>query len=242
MSTTVAGWHAVEARLAAGGVLSIHLDAGRQDRRAQRVRDLARHAQVELVECSGAELDVLADGVRHQGVVAVFAAPVAASVDEALAGVGCPLVLILDGVEDPRNLGACLRSADGAGAHCVIVPRRRAAGLTEVARKTAAGAADSVPLITVSNLVRCMDDLKQRGLWLIGLADTHGASLYQADLRRPAALVLGNEGQGLRRLTAEHCDELVSLPMRGAVSSLNVSVATGIALYEAGRQRTMGVE
>jgi 23S rRNA (guanosine2251-2'-O)-methyltransferase len=144
---------------------------------------------------------------------------------------------VLDGVTDPHNLGACLRSADAAGVAAVIVPRDRAAGLTPVVRKVAAGAAESVPLVAVVNLARTLRELKERGLWLVGTADDASSTLYDVDLTGPTVLVLGSEGEGMRRLTREACDQLVSIPMAGAVESLNVSVATGIALFEAVRQR-----
>ena len=148
------------------------------------------------------------------------------------------LLLVLDGITDPRNLGACLRSADAAGADAVIVPRSNAAGLTPAARKVACGAAETIPLIRVANLARALGDLKQRGIWLFGATADAPASLYDADLSAPLALILGAEDAGLRRLTIEACDHLIRLPMRGAVPSLNVSVAAGICLYEAARQRS----
>lgn len=148
-----------------------------------------------------------------------------------------PLVLILDGLQDPHNLGACLRSADAAGVHAVVAPRDRAVGLTDSARLTAAGAAERVPFIQVTNLARTMKALKEAGLWLVGTADETARSLYEADLTGPLAIVMGAEGKGLRRLTAERCDYLVRIPMHGAVSCLNVSVATGVCLFEAVRQR-----
>ena len=148
-----------------------------------------------------------------------------------------PFVLILDGLQDPHNLGACLRSADAAGVHAVVTPRDRAVGLTDSARLTAAGAAERVPFIQVTNLARTMKTLKEAGLWLVGTADESARSLYEADLTGPLAIVMGAEGKGLRRLTAERCDYLVRIPMHGAVSCLNVSVATGVCLFEAVRQR-----
>jgi len=159
-------------------------------------------------------------------------------IDEALEGLEePPLVLILDGVQDPHNLGACLRVADGAGAHAVIAPKDRSVGLTTAAIKVASGAAESVPYIVVTNLARTMRDLKERGIWLVGADDSAKESIYKARLDGPLGLVLGAEGEGLRRLTRDHCDLLVSLPMLGAVESLNVSVASGICLYEARRRR-----
>ncbi len=148
-----------------------------------------------------------------------------------------PFLLILDGVQDPHNLGACLRSADGAGVQAVVVPKDRAVSLTETVREVACGAAENVPLVQVVNLARFLDQLKQRGIWLVGTADRASVPLFDLDLAGPLGLVMGSEGKGLRRLTAEKCDFLAHLPMAGSVSSLNVSVATGICLYEAVRQR-----
>ena len=148
-----------------------------------------------------------------------------------------PFLLVLDGVTDPHNLGACLRTADAAGIQAVIAPKDNAAGLTPTARKVASGAAETVPFIPVTNLARTLDNLKERGIWLTGTSDKASQNLYQADLKGPMALVMGAEGAGIRRLTEERCDFLVSIPMQGQVSSLNVSVATGVCLYEALRQR-----
>lgn len=152
---------------------------------------------------------------------------------------GDPLILIMDGVQDPHNLGACLRSAEAAGVHAVIVPRDRAVGMTDVVRLAAAGAAERIPLVQVTNLARTMKALKDSGLWLVGAADQAERSLYDVDLAGPLGLVMGAEGKGLRRLTAERCDFLVKIPMHGKVGCLNVSVATGVCLFEAVRQRTM---
>jgi 23S rRNA (guanosine2251-2'-O)-methyltransferase len=183
----------------------------------------------------------LAEGVRHQGVIARVRRQ-AAKIDEhnllsALTRTVNPLVLVLDGVQDPHNLGACLRSAAAAGALAVIVPRDNSAPLTPVARRAAAGAAESLPLVTVTNLARTLRDLKEAGVWIYGASHDAEASLYETDLRGPVALVLGGEGKGLRRLTREHCDGLFRIPMSGAVESLNVSVAAGISLFEVMRQR-----
>lgn len=151
---------------------------------------------------------------------------------------GHPFLLILDGVQDPNNLGACLRTADAAGVHAVIAPKDRAAPLTETVRAVASGAAENVPFVQVTNLARTMEQLKDAGLWLVGTADDAAKSLYDADLTGPLGLVMGSEGKGLRRLTRERCDFLVHIPMRGAVECLNVSVAAGVCLFEALRQRT----
>ena len=210
--------------------------------RLQELRTLALQAQLAIVEADDAQLDTLADGERHQGVIAELAPRAGdpeTQLEEALEalGVAPALLLVLDGVTDPHNLGACLRSADAAGVAAVIVPRDRAAGLTPVVRKVAAGAAEIVPLVQVVNLARTLRELKERGIWLVGTADDAPRTLYDVDLRGPVALVLGSEGEGLRRLTREGCDELISIPMAGAVESLNVSVATGVALFEVVRQR-----
>jgi 23S rRNA (guanosine2251-2'-O)-methyltransferase len=193
---------------------------------------------VRVISADMKRLDGMAAGVRHQGVVA-NAEPldIPKFIEDALEGIEEPLILILDGIQDPHNLGACLRVADGAGAHAVIAPKDRSVGLTNAAIKVASGAADSVPYIVVTNLARTMRDLKDRGIWLIGADDAAEQSLYKAKLEGPLGLVLGAEGEGLRRLTKESCDLLVSIPMFGSVSSLNVSVASGICLYEARRRR-----
>jgi 23S rRNA (guanosine2251-2'-O)-methyltransferase len=197
---------------------------------------------VQVGAADDALLDKLAEGGRHQGVVAEVlprASDPETQLEEALeSAAGAPLLLVLDGVQDPHNLGACLRSADAAGVAAVIVPRDRAAGMTPVVRKVAAGAAETVPLVAVVNLARTLRQLKERGIWLVGTDDTADKGLYEADLKGPLALVMGSEGEGLRRLTRECCDLLVSIPMAGAVESLNVSVATGVALFEAVRQRS----
>jgi 23S rRNA (guanosine2251-2'-O)-methyltransferase len=213
--------------------------------RLQELRALAGEAGIAIRDSDEQGLDRLADGERHQGVV-VELAPRAGDPEtqleealEALAG-SPPLLLVLDGVTDPHNLGACLRSADAAGVAAVIVPRDRAAGLTPVVRKVAAGAAETVPLVQVVNLARTLRELKERGVWLVGTADDASRTLYEVDFRGPTAIVLGSEGEGMRRLTREACDQLVSIPMGGAVESLNVSVATGVALFEVVRQRRAG--
>ena len=212
--------------------------------RLQELRALAEQAAIAVVEADDSQLDQLADGERHQGVI-VELAPRAGDpetqLEEALEAIGDtpPLLLVLDGVTDPHNLGACLRSADAAGVAAVIVPRDRAAGLTPVVRKVAAGAAETVPLVQVVNLARTLRELKDRGVWLIGTSDDAPRTLYDLDLSGPTALVLGSEGEGMRRLTREACDELVSIPMAGAVESLNVSVATGVVLFKAARQRRL---
>ncbi len=224
-------------------VLELWVLGGRADGRMESVLELARVQGIACQPVRRETLDSMACGGVHQGVVARIA--VAPALDEdglenLLDGLQePPLLLVLDGVQDPQNLGACLRSADAAGAHAVIIPRDRAAALTPAARKAAAGAAESVPLVRVVNLARCLRSLKARGIWVAG-AEAEGASAFAADLSGPLALVLGAEGAGLRRLTREHCDLLVSLPMRGSVESLNVSVAAGVLMYLALASRSRG--
>jgi 23S rRNA (guanosine2251-2'-O)-methyltransferase len=202
---------------------------------------MAREAGITVRQQERDALDKVAGGANHQGAVALVRAPTARGghdLDAVLDAVDGPaLLLILDGVTDPHNLGACLRSADGAGAHAVIAPKDKAVGLTPVAVKVASGAAESVPFVQVTNLARTLEALKQRGIWLIGTDGEAPATVFETDLRGPVGLVLGSEGKGMRRLTREHCDLLVRLPMQGRVESLNVSVAAGICLYEALRQR-----
>ncbi|MFO1377755.1 MAG: 23S rRNA (guanosine(2251)-2'-O)-methyltransferase RlmB [Steroidobacteraceae bacterium] len=240
------GLHAVGAFLARDPerVQRLWLQAGRRDGRIADVEKLARAAGIAIAAGNPAELDRMVEGAVHQGVVAEVRAREPLGEDELpflLEKVsGLPLVLLLDGVQDPHNLGACLRTADAAGVHAVVVPRDRASGLTPVARKVAAGAAESVPFVQVTNLSRTMKALKEQGLWIIGTEEEAACELYGADLNLPLAVVMGAEGRGMRRLTRDHCDFTVRLPMRGAVESLNVSVATGVVLYEALRQRTAG--
>ena len=223
-------------------VRRVLLAGGRDAGRLAEIRALAQRAGVQVAAADDALLAKLAEGERHQGVVAEIvprAGDPETQLEEALEAAGAaPLLLVLDGVQDPHNLGACLRSADAAGVAAVIVPRDRAAGLTPVVRKVAAGAAETVPLVPVVNLARTLRELKDRGIWLVGTDDAADQTLYEADLKGPLALVMGSEGEGMRRLTRECCDQRVSIPMAGAVESLNVSVATGVALFEAVRQRS----
>jgi 23S rRNA (guanosine2251-2'-O)-methyltransferase len=240
---TVYGLHAVRALLERRpqAVRRVVLQAGRSDKRFQELVDLARAAGVLIENKTAAELDALSANGVHQGVVARVEAAAPLDEDELLIRLDgakrAPLVLVLDGVQDPHNLGACLRTADAAGADAVVVPRDRAVGLTPVVRKVAAGAAETVALTQVTNLARYLRSLKDAGLWIVGTDGEAEALHYSADLKGPLAVVLGAEGTGMRRLTREHCDVVVRLPMLGAVESLNVSVATGIILYEALRQR-----
>jgi 23S rRNA (guanosine2251-2'-O)-methyltransferase len=244
MASPVAyGVHAVRVALARSParVRRVLLASGGEAGRLAEIRALAERAGVPVASADARELDRLADGGRHQGVAAEIVARVGdpeTQLEQALeAAAGPPLLLVLDGVQDPHNLGACLRSADAAGVTAVIAPRDRSAGLTPVVRKVAAGAAETVPFVSVVNLARTLRELKERSIWLVGADDSADKSLYEVDLTGPLAIVLGSEGEGMRRLTRDCCDQLVSIPMAGAVESLNVSVATGVVLFEAVRQR-----
>jgi 23S rRNA (guanosine2251-2'-O)-methyltransferase len=243
MSTKVLfGFHAVGVRLktAPKSVIEVYYEVTRKDARMRQFLDRARDAGVRLIEADALRIAKLAGSHGHQGVAArVEPMPVANSLDDLLDAVeGPPLLLVLDGVTDPHNLGACLRVADGAGAHAVIAPKDHAVGVNATVAKVASGAAETVPYFMVTNLARTLGELKERSIWCIGASDDAPRTLYQADLKVPVALVLGAEGPGMRQLTRKTCDELVSIPMRGAVESLNVSVASGICLYEALRQRS----
>lgn len=246
MTDYIYGLHAVESALKRSpeDVLALWVDAKRHDRRMALILELAKRHGVKIQTVDKHELaDMIPEG-RHQGVVAQARAPkvlAEADLDNLLDNVSDnPFLLILDGVTDPHNLGACLRSADAAGVQAVITTRDRAATLTPTAIKVASGAAQTVPFVQVTNLARCLRDLKQRGIWLVGLDGMAEQTLYDTDLRGPLAIVMGAEGQGLRRLSREHCDFLAGIPMVGSVESLNVSVATGICLFEALRQRNAG--
>lgn len=239
------GFHAVVSRLrnAPDDFREIHLAAARQDARARDLLRLAELAGVRVISTDAARLDGMAGGASHQGVVARVAAQMRhLSVDDVLDGLDAkdkpPLLLVLDGVTDPHNLGACLRVADAAGVHAVIAPKDRACGLNATVIKVASGAADTVPYITVTNLARSLRELKERDIWVVGTAGEAKSNLYALDQRRGMAWVLGAEGDGMRRLTRETCDELVSIPMLGSVESLNVSVSAGVCLYETVRQRS----
>lgn len=236
------GFHAVTAKLRHDpeGVREIYLAAGRQDARMRDLVQLAESRGVRIVSVEAARLDGMAKGERHQGVVAKVAAqPKYLTVDDVLDGLKEPaLLLVLDGVTDPHNLGACLRVADAAGAHAVIAPKDRACGLNATAIKVASGAADTVPYLVVTNLARTLREIKERGIWTIGAAGEADKDLYAIEQNGATAWVLGAEGEGLRRLTRDTCDELARIPMFGSVESLNVSVASGICLFEARRQRT----
>jgi 23S rRNA (guanosine2251-2'-O)-methyltransferase len=236
------GFHAVTVRLktAPESVIEVHVDATRRDARMRQFVQRARDAGARLVDSDGERLAGLAGAQRHQGVVARVA-PLAPrqSLDEVLeAVVGPPLLLVLDGVTDPHNLGACLRVADGAGACAVVAPKDHAVGLNATVAKVASGAAETVPYLMVTNLARSLNELKERDIRVVGTSEDASETLYETDLRGPLALVLGAEGAGLRQLTRKTCDALLRIPMQGAVESLNVAVAAGICLYEALRQRT----
>jgi 23S rRNA (guanosine2251-2'-O)-methyltransferase len=237
------GFHAVGVRLkiAPQSVVEIHYEVTRRDARMRQFIDKARDSGMRLIESDGLRLAKLAGGHGHQGVVAMVAPiPQIHSLDDLLDSVeGPPLLLVLDGVTDPHNLGACLRVADGAGAHAVIAPKDHAAGINATVAKVASGAAETMAYFMVTNLARTLGELKERSIWVVGTSDDAPRNVYQADLKVPTALVLGAEGAGMRQLTRKNCDELVSIPMRGAVESLNVSVASGVCLYEALRQRTL---
>ena len=236
------GVHAVEALLRhhPRRVKHIWLSEGRSEPRLQALLQLASEHRVTVGSAERRELDAWVEGV-HQGVVADVSPSQVwgeAMLDELLdRHEGPPLLLVLDGVTDPHNLGACLRTADAAGALAVIMPKDKSATLTPVVRKVACGAAEVIPLVAVTNLARSLEKLQQRGLWVVGTAGEAEKEIYQQDLTGPLVLVMGAEGKGMRRLTREHCDHLVKLPMSGSVSSLNVSVATGVCLFEAVRQR-----
>ncbi|HEY6773192.1 MAG TPA: 23S rRNA (guanosine(2251)-2'-O)-methyltransferase RlmB [Oxalicibacterium sp.] len=240
-SKMIFGFHAVTARLRhdASSIEEIYIDAERRDPRMKELIRAIQAAGVRMIQADDARLNAIVGTRRHQGVVAKAGQlSLARNLDELLDGIeGPPLLLVLDGVTDPHNLGACLRVADGAGAHAVIAPKDRAVGLNATAAKVASGAADTMPYITVTNLARTLRELKERDILLIGTTDDAEKNLYQADFSGPAALVMGSESEGMRRLTRETCDVLVGIPMFGSVESLNVSVASGVCLYEARRQR-----
>ncbi len=242
MATTrpIYGFHAVTARLRQqpDSVRAIYLAAARHDARTRDLVARAEAARCPVHIADDERLDALAGSNRHQGVVAIVdAAPAHVTLDDILDDLSEPaLLLVLDGVTDPQNLGACLRNADAFGADAVVVPKDRAVGLNATVAKAASGAADTVPLVTVTNLARALRDLKSKGVWILG-ADAGGESLFDADVTGPIAWVLGAEGAGLRRLTREHCDRIVGIPLVGSVESLNVSVASGICLYATRKAR-----
>jgi len=244
----VFGIHAVEALLKrnAEGIGELLVLDGRADKRVQPLLQQAERAGVRIQRVARAKLDQLVQG-NHQGVLArvdsaaleQFAQWGEGDLEGLIEQADKPLVLVLDGVTDPHNLGACLRSADAAGVTAVVVPKDNAASITPVVRKVACGAAEVIPFIQVTNLARTLKQLQEAGLWIVGTTGEADQSLYEVDMKGPIVLVMGAEGSGMRRLTKEHCDYLVKLPMAGSVSSLNVSVATGVCLFEAVRQRSV---
>jgi 23S rRNA (guanosine2251-2'-O)-methyltransferase len=240
-TSLIYGFHAVTSRLRQdpGSVKEVFLDRSRSDARARELAGIARGHGVRMMLVEGARLDGMTRHARHQGVVAcVEIAERARDLDGVLAALKEPaLLLILDGVTDPHNLGACLRVADAMGVHAVIAPKDRAAGITPTVAKVASGAAETVSFLTVTNLARTMRELQERGIWLIGAEDSAETDLYALRLEGPIGWVMGAEGEGMRRLTREHCDELARVPMLGTVTSLNVSVTAGICLAETRRQR-----
>ncbi|MHB8446824.1 MAG: 23S rRNA (guanosine(2251)-2'-O)-methyltransferase RlmB [Rudaea sp.] len=237
------GIHSVEAALThdPANILELYLESDSHNARLKELSDRARDAGVKPHARDKAALDKMTGGARHQGAVARYRTPppraeadLAVLVENAGAQA---LLLVLDGVTDPHNLGACLRSAEAAGITAVIVPKDKAAGITPTVRKASAGAADRIAFFAVTNLARTLKNLKQAGVWLVGLAGDVEQDFYALDLKGATAIVMGSEGEGMRRLTRESCDYLAHIPMRGSVESLNVSVATGVALFEALRQR-----
>ncbi len=241
----VYGRHAVEAvmRRDLPGVRELWLQDGRRDAGSERLAGLANSAGIAVHRVPRRTLDAMLGGARHQGLVARYQRNITntvTSIAELLAAVAEPaLLLVLDGVEDPHNLGACLRSADAAGVQGVIVPRSRTCGMTAAVRKVACGAAETVPLLEVSNLARSLRELQECGVRIVGTVADADSSLFEVELDGHVAIVVGSEGAGLRRLTREHCDVLVRIPMVGTVSSLNVSVAAAVCLFEVRRQRLL---
>lgn len=239
----ICGIHAVESALRndAENLGQIWLDKRSRNDRLKKLIQMAEESGLRLLAADPDKLDKIAGNNRHQGIVAEYFKLKSYTENDLYdlldALEETPFLLVLDGVTDPHNLGACLRTAEGAGVHAVIAPKDNAASITPTVRKVASGAAEVVPFIAVTNLARTLDTLKERGIWLTGTSDKAKQTIYQADLKGPVAIVMGAEGAGIRRLTEERCDFLVSIPMKGQVSSLNVSVATGVCLFEALRQR-----
>ena len=237
------GIHSVDAALTHDptNILEIYIEADSQNARLKELSERARELGLKPHSRPREALDRMTGGARHQGAVARYQAPPPRSESELYTLVEKEekntLLLVLDGVTDPHNLGACLRSAEAAGCTAVIVPKDKAAGITPTVRRASSGAADRLAFFAVTNLARTLKALKDRGVWLVGLAGDVEQDFYALDLKGPIAIVVGSEGEGMRRLTRESCDFLVHIPMRGSVESLNVSVATGVALFEALRQR-----
>ncbi len=240
-SRVVFGFHAVTVllRQRPEAVIELHAGAERSDGRMRDLLKLAEQKGVRVMTATNERLAGLAGHGRHQGVVAQIAETKKShSLDDTLdAVVGPPLLLVLDGIQDPHNLGACLRVADAAGVHAVVAPKDRAVGLNATASKVASGAAETVPYFPVTNLARTLRELKERSIWIVGTDEGAEDDLFAADFPDAVAWVLGSEGEGMRRLTREHCDFLVRIPMQGMVESLNVSVAAGIVLFESVRRR-----
>ena len=238
---TLYGFHAITARLRQrpDSIRALYVASARSDARTRDLLARAKLANCVVESVDDERLTAMAGTDRHQGIVALVAAQDApVTLDDVLAGLAEPaLLLVLDGVTDPHNLGACLRSADAFGAHAVVIPKDRAAGVNATVAKAASGAADTVPVLPVTNLARALREMKDHGIWILG-ADAGGESLYVADVTGPVAWVLGAEGAGLRRLTREHCDRIVGIPLLGTVESLNVSVAAGICLFATRQQRS----
>jgi 23S rRNA (guanosine2251-2'-O)-methyltransferase len=236
----VFGFHAVLARLRAdpASVIEIFLDETRNDARGKDLVSLAERAKVRLLRVPSKRLDGFDGGGRHQGVVArVAVKSLGDDLDDVLRDAERPLLLVLDGVTDPHNLGACLRVANAAGANAVIAPKDRSAGITPTVSKVASGAAEATPYLMVTNLARTLGEIKERNIWIVGADERAEKTLYEIDLPDSIAWVLGAEGEGMRRLTRENCDYLVRIPMGGEVDSLNVSVSAGVCLFESVRRR-----
>ncbi|AWH89198.1 23S rRNA (guanosine(2251)-2'-O)-methyltransferase RlmB [Limnobaculum parvum] len=242
MSEIIYGIHAVQSLLESDPqrFIEVFILKGREDRRLLPLIQQIEQNGISVQVANRQWLDNKAEGAVHQGIVARVKEGRQYQENDLpslIEGLEKPFLLVLDGVTDPHNLGACLRSADAAGVHAVIVPRDRSAQLNATAKKVASGAAETVPLIRVTNLARTLRYLQEQNIWVVGTAGEADHTLYQTKFSGPVALVMGAEGEGMRRLTREHCDELISIPMAGSVSSLNVSVATGICLFEMVRQR-----
>jgi 23S rRNA (guanosine2251-2'-O)-methyltransferase len=222
-------------------IRQLNIDSGSVNQRVKDLVLLAQDAGIEILQLSAQELDQLSGFERHQGIIAYLhrqSMPAEAELLPMLAAVdGDPLVLVLDGVQDPHNLGACLRTAEAAGVHAVVIPKDHSVGLTPVVRKTSAGASEVIPLFQVTNLARTIRAMKKAGIWIAGTSEQSAETIYERDLGGPLALVLGSEGKGMRRLTRELCDYNLQIPMAGVIESLNVSVASGVCLFEIQRQR-----
>jgi 23S rRNA (guanosine2251-2'-O)-methyltransferase len=237
--TTLCGFHAVGVALSKNQVRELYFDRRRVDKRMQALLDLAKASQLFLKASDKAQLDRLSGGVRHQGIVAIGRAGIPRKgLIRFLDGLESPLVLALDALQDPTNLGSCLRNSAAAGADAVVMPRNKGCGLTPAALRVAAGGANSLAIFEEGNWGPLLEAMKSRGLWLIGLDEHASEVVYQVDLSVPLALVVGAEDRGLRQLTRQRCDQVVRIPARGSVTSLNAATAAGIALFEAQRQRS----